>query len=418
MIEKRKKYSQFKREERFLIYTMYDEGKSLREIGKYLGRGENCAGSISRELKRNRPESPFVRNRLSASELGREAHIKTLFRRKRGKRTKKLDKKPELKREIVDLLVKEQASPRDISKRLLEKGEKVAYTTIYSFTKKERPDLRQYHRLRGKNRKQRVVNKRSRFRVGVPEKKRIAARAALVLDNTEFGHLEVDTIHGARGGSGCAILTIRELKSRMRWFKPLLSLEKEETLAVLRGFFKLLPPHMRKTLTVDNGPENADLYELERLFGILVYYCDPYCPSQRGCVENANGEFRWYYPKGTDFQNVTSSQVWEVQDKLNRRRMECLEWKSAESVFAEAVLNPSLVRLVGAQELRSGDSLYHEVVCKREESSNLFLPSPSLWDLNSFGTRSTLPGFLGDGWKFGTHGIVDREIDKLLQSPY
>lgn len=417
MIQKRKQYSQFKREERFLIYTMYDEGKSLREIGNYLGRGENAAGSISRELRRNRPESPFVRNRLSAAELGREAHIKTLFRRKRGKRKKKLDKKPELRRQIVDLLVNEQASPRDISKRLLEKGDKIAYTTIYSFTKKERPDLRQYHRLRGKERKQRVVHQRSRFRVGVPAKRRIAARMASVLDHTEFGHLEVDTIHGARGGSGCAILTIRELKSRMRWFKPLLGLKAEETLAMLRGFFRSLPPHMRKTLTVDNGPENALLYELEELFELLVYYCDPYCPSQRGSVENANGEFRWYYPKGTDFQNVTSSQVWEVQDKLNRRRMECLGWKSAEDTFAEAVANPPLVRLVGAEELRSGDSLYHEVVCKQEESSNLFLPSPGLWDLNSFGTRSIVPGFLQDGWKFGTHGIVDREIGKLLQSP-
>jgi IS30 family transposase len=133
---------------------------------------------------------------------------------------------------------------------------------------------------------------------------------------------------------------------------------------------------MRRTLTVDNGPENKGLHQLEQIYpGFNVYYCDPYCAMQRGSVEQSNGEFRWYYPKGTDFKNVSPQEIWEVQDKLNRRCMDCLDGKTADEVFQHALKNPPLIQLAGAEVLRSKNALLQAVDLDFKQQSNLYLPS-------------------------------------------
>lgn len=363
MLTKRQEFTQFTREERSLIYQMRSDGKRLREIGERLGRGANAAGSISRELERNRHLFPAVQRARSPLERAAYAHEKTLERRKLPRKREKLEVRPELRARVISLLVDEQAAPRDIAYRVVDElpGEKIAYTTIYNFTKYRRPDLKQYLRLRGKVRKQRVANRRSRFREGAPPKTNISLRPARVQDHIEFGHYEADTIHSCKGGSGAAILSLRELKSRMRWYFFITALKAEIVLAVLQGFFRNLPPHMQRTLTVDNGPENEHLYKLEHVFpGFKVYFCDPYSAWQRGSIENANGEFRWYHPKGIDFENVSPEEIWRTQDKLNRRRMCCLGGKSAQHVYEHALKHPPLIQLASADVLRSQAALYRE----------------------------------------------------------
>jgi hypothetical protein len=93
-------------------------------------------------------------------------------------------------------------------------------------------------------------------------------------------------------------------------------------------------------------------------------------------VENANGEFRWYYPKGTDFANVSVQDIWEVQGKLNRRHMICLKGKSAENVFQHALAHPPLIQLAPAKALSSQSALFEAAGLRFEQSSGLYLPSP------------------------------------------
>ena len=383
MFEKRQRFTQFTREERSLMYQMRSEKKSLREIGIFLNRGENAAGSISRELRRNRHPFPKLERRSSPLERASYAHEQALKRRKIPRKKGKLSCSPQLRERVIWLLVNEQASPRDISYRIADElpGESIAYTTIYNFTKHERTDLKVHLRLRGKARKQRVAHRRSRFREGAPPKTNIGRRPAWVEQRTEFGHYEADTIHSCKNGSGYAILSVRELKSRKRWFFLVADLKAETTLAVLQGFFRLLPPHMRRTLTVDNGPENEHLFKLEQVFpGFKVYFCDPYCAWQRGTIENTNGEFRWYHPKGTDFQNLSLEEVWLTQDKLNRRRMCCLRGKSAQTVFEQARSHPPQIRVVGAEVLRSDSALRREAGLHFRQSLILVPTLPTRWD--------------------------------------
>jgi len=376
MNRKRCEYHHLSSEERSLAYTMREGGASLRIICRALGRPVTAAGSLSREFQRNQSESPFVRERLDSYERARWADDRAKERRKIPRKNFKLKRDDELRQFVENLLASDQASPRDISHRVKHffSEKRISASTIYAHTKRHR-GLLQHLRRRGEPPRQRVTPRRKPRNDSV-SRRRISERSDIVARRIEFGHYEADTIVSPRGGSKAAILTVRELGSRQRWFFKLSDLRGAVALAVLRGFFSQLPPHMRRTLTVDNGGENSELHELESVFsGFRVYYCDPYCAWQRGSVENANGEFRWYYPKGTDFKDVSVSDIREVQLKLNRRCLDCLGGRPSEEVFREALENPPRIVLAESAVLSSAKSVFEAAGLRFERSSSLYLPS-------------------------------------------
>ncbi|MDF1712263.1 MAG: IS30 family transposase, partial [Akkermansiaceae bacterium] len=46
-----------------------------------------------------------------------------------------------------------------------------------------------------------------------------------------------------------------------------------------------------------------------------------------------NGLIRQYFPKKTDFSNLTEEEVKIVQDKLNRRPRKCLDFQTPNDIF-------------------------------------------------------------------------------------
>ncbi|OVE79727.1 hypothetical protein BVY02_02495, partial [bacterium J17] len=64
---------------------------------------------------------------------------------------------------------------------------------------------------------------------------------------------------------------------------------------------------------------------------------DPYKAYQRGSVENANGELRRYFPKKTDFSQVSNEELQKVAYKINSRPMRVHKWKSASRCYKEAL---------------------------------------------------------------------------------
>lgn len=373
---KRNSYRQLSREERLVAYSMRAKKISLREICKAVGRPESAAGSLSREFKRNEPKSPLMKQRLDPYERARYAREKAEERKRIPRKNFKLESDQALKIFVESQLENEEASPRDIRWRVKRElsGKSISHTAIYDYTKRNR-GLIQYLRRKGKPPKQKIT-KRKKPQDKSVKKRNISERTPLAGEGIEPGHLQLDTVVSKRGGSTCAVLTIRELLSRMVWFFLIPNLKAETTLALVRGFLSLLPPHMRKTLTVDNGVENADLHLLEALFlGLKVYYCDPYAAWQRGSVENANGLLRWYFPKGTDFKDVPREELWKVQDKINRRCMDCLGGRPSGEVFQQLLQNPPLIQLADAKVLSSRQALLEAVTLRFEQSSNLYLPS-------------------------------------------
>src|SRR3989337_3426926 len=80
-----------------------------------------------------------------------------------------------------------------------------------------------------------------------------------------------------------------------------------------------LPKQLRLTLTYDQGREMAEHKLFTKDTNMQVYFAHPASPWERGTNENTNGLIRQFFPKGTDFKDITSREIKKVQDMLNGR---------------------------------------------------------------------------------------------------
>lgn len=68
---------------------------------------------------------------------------------------------------------------------------------------------------------------------------------------------------------------------------------------------------------------------------IQVFFADPYSPWQRGTNENTNGLIRQYFPKGTNFHEVSLREIREAEKRLNNRPRKVLEYMTPLESFYE-----------------------------------------------------------------------------------
>jgi IS30 family transposase len=99
---------------------------------------------------------------------------------------------------------------------------------------------------------------------------------------------------------------------------------------------KGLPAGLRKTITYDNGLENA-LHELTNSeLDVKSYFCKPYHSWEKGSIENRNGILRRYFPKRHDWCLTTQKEeIDTVVNKINAMPMKCLGFKTPAEVFAK-----------------------------------------------------------------------------------
>ena len=169
----------------------------------------------------------------------------------------------------------------------------------------------------------------------------ISERPAEVADRAVPGHWEGDLIIGL---DSSAIGTLVERKTR---FTILLHLPRmagygddarvkngpalaghgaEAVRNAITQTITALPEQLRRSLTWDQGAEMAQHAKLKVDTGLLVYFCDPQSPWQRGTNENTNGLLRQYFPKGTDLNSHSADEIEAVAMALNTRPRKTLGW--------------------------------------------------------------------------------------------
>ncbi len=150
-----------------------------------------------------------------------------------------------------------------------------------------------------------------------------------------IGHWEGDSIVSRKSKVG--LNTLVERKTGLVLISKIRNGTAEETSRAVIKRFESIPSPYRRTLTVDNGSENADWETIEESLHMKTYFAHAYCSGERGTNENTNGLIRWYFPKGTDFATISDDDIIRVENALNSRPRKRLGWKTPLEAFRAGV---------------------------------------------------------------------------------
>lgn len=171
--------------------------------------------------------------------------------------------------------------------------------------------------LRHKELRRRYDTKRREQQRELQRKRWIDERPATVNQRLFYGHWEGDTVRG-KHHSGY-LVTLVERKSGYALVGHIPRATKEQFRRCAEQLLAPLPQHLKRSLTLDNGTEMADLEELERHTGMTVYFAHPYHSWERGSNENFNGLLRQFFPKQMSFAHLTQEDIDQAVRLLNTR---------------------------------------------------------------------------------------------------
>lgn len=309
-------YTHFTLSERFCLQDFLNQGKSFREIAKLMSRSPS---SISREVRRN----------FSKQKKHYNAHRATvlyIIRRRKCVRKAIIQKDSRLYNMINECLLK-YWSPEITAHYCRKHGQPISCSTIYKAVRAgvfAGISAKTHFRRRGKRRY--VYRMRSKSATIKPERT-IHERPLSANNRSRFGHLEGDTVCGAKNKS--CIVTLVDRKSKI--LTAAISFDHTKAAvrkATARAVQLLEYPLPIRTITLDNGSEFADFKGIEQDLNTTIYFADPHAPWQRGLNENTNDMLRFFFPKGTDFSLITEERLQEVVHIINSRPRKCLGYLS------------------------------------------------------------------------------------------
>ena len=369
------------RSDRYLCFSEREEiavlragGSGVRAIARQIGRS---ASTVSRELRRNAAtRSGGFEYRASTAQWHADRYA-------RRPKPSKLSQNDDLRRYVEDRLsgkvtaadgtlisgptttwsgrrsVRRQHrrwatawSPEQIARRLPldfpeDRSMRISHEAIYQSL---------YVQGRGALRQELTACLRSGRALRVPRARRkssgksfvspeimISERPAEVGDRAVPGHWEGDLIIGL-GSSAIGTLVERATRFTMLLHLPPMPghgkgarLKNGPALAghgaeavrdAIKSAIGILPDHLWRSLTWDQGAEMAQHDKLTIDTGLDIYFCDPRSPWQRGTNENTNGLLRQYFPKGTDLSKHDAETLNAVAATLNSRPRKTLDWQT------------------------------------------------------------------------------------------
>jgi IS30 family transposase len=181
---------------------------------------------------------------------------------------------------------------------------------------------------------------RGRPRIGhhvkilIPNKISIHDRPERINDRSEYGHYEGDTIiSGKQYHTTVSLATIYERKAMYLDAKKIPNLKPDTNNEALIFMFKKLLG--TKSLTLDNGVENARHEKVKAVLGIDTYFCDPYSSWQKGGVENANKLIRRFIPKRSNIEVYSDEDILGFVNALNDMPRKRLGYRTPNEVMRE-----------------------------------------------------------------------------------
>lgn len=316
-----KQYKQLNQEERDQIYLLLRRGKRQLEIALALKRDKS---TISRELDKNK-------HRKFNEYLPDTAQRKSSKKKTKGRKQRYVDKYPEVKDYVLAKL-RLGWSPEQISGRMPRNighylNQESIYQYIYSLPGRKQ-NLKQYLRRAHRIRHRKKGRKHQKGKI--PNRVDIALRPKEV-DRLTFGHWEGDTMY-YRGHRQTLATHLERRTGKILAARPFDKSALARSQAMIDKF-AALPQTARKTMTLDNGPENSDHQRITEQTGTQIYFAKPYASYQRARNENGNGLIRWYLPKTTNLDDFTEQQIDDIIGLINNRPRKRFGFLTPNEVF-------------------------------------------------------------------------------------
>lgn len=305
----------------------------MSAIAERLGRE---ASTISREVGRNSGTSAY-----RAFSAGNHAKERASSRRSGKSRMANEDY---LRRYVIKNLQKHW-SPREIVKWMeeeypLDMTMRISHEAIYQYIyvlprgSLKHTLIKSLRQERCYRRKQKRKNSEE-TRGKIADMLSIEERPAEVAGRTVPGHWEGDLIMGKYKRTALGTLVERTTR-----YAILVPLKAKDAGSVRKAYAKelgSLPKEIAKTLTYDQGKEMSEHKQFTIDTGMQVYFAHPGSPWERGTNENTNGLIRQYFPKGTEFDKVSTREIKRVQRELNDRPRAVLHYQKPDEVINQLV---------------------------------------------------------------------------------
>lgn len=292
---------------------------SLRDIAKALNRS---VSTLSEEISNN-----SVNGEYDPKKANHKAYVRRQNSKFQGMKIA-LDK--DLKKFVEEHLYDDQ-SPEIIAGRIKKHEkhlERTSKDSIYRYIKSVHGRKIETFLKSLKTKRRGRPKSKSRL----TDRTFIDKRPKYIQNRKRIGDAEADFIVSGKTGKGI-LLVLADRKSRAVFMEQIMLITTKQVLLALRRikrrFLEL------KTLTLDNDLLFQKHKELERKLGIKIYFCHPYKFWQKGQVENTNKRIRRYIPKSSNISFFSRSFIYNLEQKLNRRPMECLKFKQPSEMLEE-----------------------------------------------------------------------------------
>lgn len=310
------KYKHFSSDERLELAILRKKGYSVRDIADALGRSPS---SVSRELQKN-----SVKGAYDPIKAKQKARVRRWYSKYQGM---KIQEDRKLQAFVREKLQKSWSPDAIAGRWRRDTGDTLSPETIYKYLYSTygQSFCRYLRYKQYRKKKQRHLKD---LRYGIKNRVFVDKRPLIINQRKRYGDFEGDTL-GKSKGERETLVGIIERKSRYILAK------KVSTLAdTVKGFKELLVSVAVKSLTLDNGFENAHYEEL----GISTYFCHPYSSWEKGQIENAFGLLREYIPKKKSLTHYTNKDIQTIINTINQRPRKCLKYRTPKEVFEENIL--------------------------------------------------------------------------------
>jgi IS30 family transposase len=303
-------------EDRYHIYALKKVGKSQADIAMEIGKDKS---TISREFKRNKGARGYRPN---------QAHEFACLRRKEAVMPSVLT--PEMMI-ILTPLIEEKWSPEQISGWLKKNHSmSISHETIYQFILEDKANGGTlYTHLRWQKKRRKRYGTKSHDRRGqIKNKVSIDDRPAVVDKKTRKGDWEGDLVIGKNHKQALVTLVDRKTK-----FVKIVKVKSKNADEVGEAICKALKGYKAHTITFDNGKEFSRHEKISTRLKTKIYFAHPYSSYERGLNENTNGLIRQYFPKKSDFTQLSNEDVAFVELTLNNRPRKTLDYCTPHEIY-------------------------------------------------------------------------------------